>query len=40
MAMTIGFALGPLVAGLLASGRPIPGVTAYLPHIALMVMRC
>lgn len=35
IAMTTGFALGPLVAGLLAQWVPAPGVTAYLPHIAL-----
>lgn len=38
IAMTTGFALGPLVAGLLAQWAPDPRVTAYLPHIALMVI--
>jgi predicted MFS family arabinose efflux permease len=38
IAMTAGFALGPLVAGLLAQWAPDPRVTAYLPHIALMAV--
>jgi hypothetical protein len=37
VAMTVGFALGPLVAGLLAQWSPAPTVVPYLPHIALMV---
>jgi MFS family permease len=37
VAMTVGFALGPLVSGLLAQWAPDPRVTSYLPHIALMV---
>jgi hypothetical protein len=32
--MTAGFALGPLVAGLLAQWAPDPEVVPYLPHIA------
>ena len=36
VAMTAGFALGPLVAGLLAQWAPAPAVVAYAPHIALM----
>jgi MFS family permease len=38
IAMTAGFAAGPLVAGLLAQWAPAPGVTPYLPHIALMAV--
>ena len=37
VAMTAGFALGPLVAGLLAQWAPAPAVVPYLPHIVLMV---
>lgn len=37
VAMTTGFALGPLVAGLLAEWGPAPTVVPYLPHIALLV---
>ena len=37
VAMTIGFAFGPLVSGLVAQWAPQPRLTAYLPHIALMV---
>lgn len=36
VAMTAGFALGPMVAGLLAQWAPGPTVLPYLPHIALM----
>lgn len=36
VAMTAGFAAGPLVAGLLAQWAPAPRVVAYLPHIVLM----
>ncbi len=35
--MTIGFAAGPLVSGLLAQWAPDPGVVPYLPHVALML---
>ena len=38
IAMTTGFALGPLVAGVLAQWAPEPAVTPYLPHIALMAV--
>lgn len=38
MAMTIGFALGPLVAGVLAQWGPAVTVVPYLPHIALMLV--
>ena len=38
IAMTTGFAFGPLVAGLLAQWAPEPGVVPYLPHIALMAV--
>jgi MFS family permease len=38
MAMTVGFGLGPLVAGLLAQWAPAPMVTPFLPHIALMAI--
>ncbi len=34
--MTAGFALGPLVAGLLAQWAPAPTIVPYLPHIGLM----
>jgi hypothetical protein len=37
VAMTIGFALGPLVAGVLAQWAPAPTTLPYLPHIALML---
>ncbi len=36
VAMTVGFAAGPLIAGLLAQWGPAPRVVAYLPHIVLM----
>lgn len=35
--MTAGFALGPLLAGLMAQWLPAPRVFPYLPHIAFMV---
>jgi hypothetical protein len=35
--MTLGFALGPLISGLVAQWAPQPRLTAYLPHIAMMV---
>lgn len=38
IAMTAGFALGPLVAGLLAQWGPATRVVAYLPHIAFMAI--
>ena len=38
VAMTTGFALGPLVAGVLAQWAPAPAVVPYLPHIALMLV--
>jgi MFS family permease len=38
VAMTTGFALGPLVAGVLAQWAPAPRVVPYLPHLALMVV--
>jgi MFS family permease len=38
VAMTLGFGLGPLVAGLLAQWAPAPTVVPYLPHIALMLI--
>jgi hypothetical protein len=38
VAMTAGFALGPLVAGVLAQWAPAPTVIPYLPHIALMLV--
>jgi MFS family permease len=37
VAMTIGFALGPFVAGLLAQWAPAPAVVPYLPHVVLML---
>ncbi len=38
IAMTAGFALGPLVAGMLAQWAPATRVVPYLPHIALMTV--
>jgi MFS family permease len=38
IAMTAGFALGPLVAGMLAQWAPAPSIVPYLPHIALMTV--
>jgi MFS family permease len=38
IAMTAGFGLGPLVAGVLAQWAPAPTVIPYLPHIALMAV--
>jgi MFS family permease len=38
VAMTAGFGLGPLVAGLIAQWAPDPRVVAYLPHIVLMAV--
>jgi MFS family permease len=38
VAMTVGFALGPLVAGVLAQWAPAPTVVPYVPHIALMLL--
>lgn len=38
VAMTVGFALGPLVAGVLAQWAPAPTVVPYLPHIAMMLV--
>jgi MFS family permease len=38
ISMTAGFASGPLVAGLLAQWLPAPAVTAYIPHLALIVI--
>ena len=35
--MTVGFAVGPLVSGLLAQWAPDPGVVPYLPHALLML---
>ncbi|MFZ1994617.1 MAG: MFS transporter [Solirubrobacteraceae bacterium] len=35
--MTIGFAVGPLVSGLLAQWAPDPAVVPYLPHVLLML---
>lgn len=35
VAMTTGFALGPLVAGLLAAWAPAPEVVPYVPHLVL-----
>jgi MFS family permease len=37
VAMTTGFALGPLVAGVLAQWAPAVTIIPYLPHIALML---
>jgi predicted MFS family arabinose efflux permease len=38
VAMTAGFALGPLLAGLLAQWAPAPTVVPYLPHVLLMIV--
>src|SRR5699024_7367758 len=38
VAMTTGFALGPLVSGLIAQWAPAPRVIAFLPHVALMLV--
>lgn len=38
VAMTLGFALGPLVAGILAQWAPVALVVPYLPHLFLMVV--
>ena len=38
VAMTFGFALGPLVAGVLAQWAPLPLIVPYLPHLLLMVV--
>jgi MFS family permease len=38
VAMTAGFALGPMVTGLLAQWAPSPTVLPYVPHIALMAL--
>jgi len=38
IAMTAGFALGPLVTGLLAQWAPASRTLPYLPHVALMVV--
>lgn len=37
VAMTAGFAAGPLVAGACAQWLPAPEVTAYLPHLAVVI---
>jgi hypothetical protein len=37
VAMTAGFALGPLVAGMLAQWAPAATALPYLPHVALMI---
>lgn len=37
VAMTVGFALGPLVTGVVAQWAPAPTVVPYLPHIVLML---
>jgi MFS family permease len=38
VAMTMGFALGPMVSGLLAQWAPDPGVVPYLPHALVMLV--
>lgn len=38
IAMTVGFAFGPLVVGLLAQWAPDPRVVPYLPHLLLMAV--
>jgi len=38
LAVTVGFCLGPLVAGLVADVLPFPTVVPYLPHLVLMAV--
>ena len=38
VAMTLGFALGPIVTGLLAQWGPARQVVPYLPHLAIMIV--
>lgn len=38
VAVSLGFGLGPLAAGLLAQWGPVPLVVAYLPHLAIMAL--
>lgn len=38
IAMSVGFGLGPLVAGVLAQWAPAPTVTLYIPHLVLAVV--
>jgi hypothetical protein len=38
VAMTFGFAFGPLLSGLLAQWAGAPGVVPYIPHIVLMLL--
>lgn len=38
VAMTVGFGVGPLVAGVLAQWGPAPTVLPYLPHLALAIV--
>lgn len=38
VAMTAGFAIGPLAAGLIAQWAPAPDVLPYAPHLALMAL--
>lgn len=38
VAMTIGFAVGPLAAGLLAQWGPAPTIVAYVPHVAITLV--
>ncbi len=38
VALSAGFGLGPLVAGLLAQGAPDPLLVAYLPHLAVVAL--
>jgi MFS family permease len=38
VAMTTGFGAGPLAAGLIAQWGPVPAVTAYVPHLVLLVV--
>lgn len=38
VAMTAGFGLGPLLAGLLAQWAPEPAIVPYLPHVLLMAV--
>ncbi|HEX6444242.1 MAG TPA: MFS transporter [Streptosporangiales bacterium] len=38
VAMTTGFGAGPLAAGLIAQWGPVPAVSAYVPHLLLLVV--
>src|ERR1700744_5957929 len=37
-ALSLGFGLGPLAAGIIAQGSPLPLVVAYVPHLAITLL--